>query len=277
MLDYLKNAQQKDSSVSVRGDIVIYGGGRLALDAARISKALGRDKVTVVLREKREDCELEDASVEEFSDQNVRFLFNTGIDKIHGERNRLTGVDTVDLENNEKFLLNAGTLVIASGRLPEMVIVKAEPDDIQSEEAMQEAEGPLRWVGLSPYKEPTFRTEVGLFSKGDAFTDFSAAIKAIGAGRRIAASVHEIMYGIPLDLPDNVVDSDAYVQNVDHVEAVSASSRRIMPIRDPQEEDKYKEIELGFDEGTALDEADRCLQCGLICYRHAAEPTEKVA
>ena len=277
MLDYLKNVQQQDSSVNVRGDIVIYGGGRLALDAARTSKALGRDNVTVVLREKQEDCELDDASVEELSGQNVRFLFNTGIVKIYGEENRLTGVDTVDLKNNEKSFLTAGTLVIASGRLPEMVIVRDEPGDIQTEEAVPETEGPLRWVGLSPYKEPTFRTEVGLFSKGDAFTDFSAAIKAIGAGRRIAASVHEVMYGIPLDLPDNVVDSDAYVQDVDHVEAVSASTRRIMPLRGPQEEDKYQEIELGFDEGTALAEADRCLQCGLICYRQSAELTEKVA
>jgi NADPH-dependent glutamate synthase beta subunit-like oxidoreductase len=277
MLDYLKNAQQKDSSVNLRGDIVIYGGGRLALDTARTSRALGRDNVTVVMREKREDCELDDASVEELSEQNVRFLFNTGIDKIYGEENRLNGVDTIDLHSKEKSHLTAGTLVIASGRLPEMVIVRDEPSDIQIEEVVPETQGPLRWVGLSPYKEPTFRTEVGLFSKGDAFTDFSAAIKAIGAGRRIAASVHEIMYGIPLDLPDNVVDSDAYVQNVDHVEAVSASTRRIMPLRGPQEEDKYKEIELGFDEGTALAEAERCLQCGLICYRHSAEPTEKVA
>ena len=277
MLDYVKNAAQKDSTVKIRGDVVIYGGGRLALEAARTSKALGRDNVTVVLRERREECELDDALLEELAGQNVRFLFNTGIDRLYGEGNRLTGLDAVDLNTNEKSLLTAGTLVLASGRLPEMVIVKADTDEIENEEAVSEAKGPLAWVGMSPYKEPVFRTEVGLFAKGDAFTDFSAAIKAIGAGRRIAASVHEIMYGIPLDLPDNVVDPDVYIQNVDHVEEVSSSSRRIMPLRGPHDEDKQKEIELGFDEGTARAEADRCLQCGLICYRHAAEPTEKVA
>ena len=277
MLDFVKNASQKDSSVNVRGDVVIYGGGRLALDAARISKDIGRDKVTVVLRETQEECRLDDTLFEELSGQNVRFLFNTGIVQLQGEGSRLTGLETVNLKSGEKTPLTAGTLVLASGRLPEMVIVATTTDEEPSEDATPDAEGPVRWVGMSPYKEPTFRTEIGLFSKGDAFTDFSAAIKAIGAGRRIAASVHEIMYGIPLDLPENVVTPEVYVQNVDHVEEVNSSARRLMPLRGPHDEGKHKEVELGFDEATARVEADRCLQCGLICYRHAAAPTEKVA
>ena len=277
MLDFVKNASQKDSSVNVKGDVVIYGGGRLALDAARTSKDIGRDKVTVVLRETQEECRLDDTLLEELVGRDVRFLFNTGIVQLQGEGSRLTGIETVDLKTGEKAPLTAGTLVLASGRLPEMVIVAATADEEASGDVMPEAEGPLRWVGLSPYKEPAFRTEIGLFSKGDAFTDFSAAIKAIGAGRRIAASVHEIMYGIPLDLPENVVTPDVYVQNVDHVEEVNSSTRRLMPLRGPHDEGKYSEIELGFDEAAARVEADRCLQCGLICYRHAAEPTEKVA
>jgi NADPH-dependent glutamate synthase beta subunit-like oxidoreductase len=31
------------------------------------------------------------------------------------------------------------------------------------------------------------------------------------------------------------------------------------------------EIEQGFDEAQARREAARCLQCGLICYRHTAQ------
>ena len=34
MLDFVKNAPQKKSSVQIKGDVVIYGGGRLALEAA---------------------------------------------------------------------------------------------------------------------------------------------------------------------------------------------------------------------------------------------------
>jgi len=29
----------------------------------------------------------------------------------------------------------------------------------------------------------------------------------------------------------------------------------------------FKEVELGLDEQMAKDESERCLQCGLICYR----------
>jgi len=277
MLDFIKNAPQKKSSVHIKGDVVIYGGGRLALEVARISKTLGHDNVTIVLRETREECRLDDTLLEELTGQNIRFLFNTGIVQLQGEGNRLTGLEAVGLATGEESLLTAGTLVLASGRLPEMVIAQAAAGENQLEEAETEAEGPLRWVGMSPYKEPAFRTELGLFAKGDSFTDFSAAIKAIGAGRRIAASVHEIMYGIPLDLPEEVVTPDAYVQNVDHVEEVFSSTRRIMPLRGLHDEGKHAEIELGFDENTARFESGRCLQCGLICYRHTPQTAKKVA
>ena len=74
----------------------------------------------------------------------------------------MTGLEAVGLATGEESLLTAGTLVLASGRLPEMVIAQAAAGENQVEEAETEAEGPLRWVGMSPYKEPAFRTEARL-------------------------------------------------------------------------------------------------------------------
>jgi hypothetical protein len=117
---------------------------------------------------------------------------------------------------------------------------------------------------------------MGLLAKGDAFTDYSAAIKAIAAGRRVAASVHETMYGIALELSSNVVAPDTYLQNVDHVEDVKSSSRRTMPLCEEKDLYRCKELELGFDEHAARFEAGRCLQCGLICYRRVPEAAREV-
>ena len=55
----------------------------------------------------------------------------------------------------------------------------------------------LAWEGILPYKQPWYRDQSGLYAEGDAIADFSAAIKAIGAGRRAAASIHQVMNGIP--------------------------------------------------------------------------------
>jgi len=257
----------------LNGDTVIYGGGRLALEAARISRTRARGAVKVVLRETRAGCGLEEADIEALTGENITFYFNTGIVRLHGEGDRLTTLDVVDLVTGDKASIGAGTLVLASGRVPELAIVnELTAEETGDEESTASA---LRWTGISPYKEAAFRTQTGLFSSGDVFTDYSAAIRAIGAGRRIAASVHEMMYGIPLDLPDNVVTPDAYIQDVDHVENVKPAARRVMPLCDASSPVECPERELGFDENTARFEAGRCLQCGLICYRQVPEPAQK--
>ena len=135
----------------------------------------------------------------------------------------------------------------------------------------------LRWEAVDPYQEPAFHTEIGLFAKGDAFTDYSAAIKAIGAGRRLAASVHEIMYGISLELSEHVVGPETQVQNVDHVEKVGTSARNVMPVRARKDLPEGGELEAGFDEAAARREADRCLQCGLICYLQSKQSSREAS
>ena len=130
----------------------------------------------------------------------------------------------------------------------------------------------IKWEAIPPYKPPAFKGKVGLFSEGDVLADYSAAIKAIGAGRRAAASLQQIMYGIEPSLTDHVITPDSYLQDVDHVEAVAASRRKIMPICSGKQLVACGEIELGFTGEMAQAEAARCLQCGLICYEHTASP-----
>jgi uncharacterized paraquat-inducible protein A len=104
-------------------------------------------------------------------------------------------------------------------------------------------------------------------AQGDVLTDFSAAIKAIAAGRRAAASMHRALYDIPMDLPEHVVTPNTMVQNVDHVVNVATRLRQIMPLTDSNQTAQGKELERGFDMTMAQAEAERCLRCGLICYR----------
>ena len=108
-------------------------------------------------------------------------------------------------------------------------------------------------------------------SAGDALSDYSGAIRAIGAGRRLAAAVHNVMYDIDQEYPDIVLTPDSIIQDVDTVEDVAARPRVIMPMRSVAETAKGLELEKGFDEEMARNEAGRCLQCGLICYMRQEE------
>jgi hypothetical protein len=114
--------------------------------------------------------------------------------------------------------------------------------------------------------------EIGLLAEGDELSDYSAAVRAMGGGRRAAASIHQTINGIDLDLPQNVLTPDRYIQNIDHVEDIDPAPRQIMPLCT---EPDCRELELGFTEEMARTESARCLQCGLICYKQQAPPAEQ--
>jgi hypothetical protein len=120
-----------------------------------------------------------------------------------------------------------------------------------------------------PYKQPWYRDQSGLYAEGDVIADFSAAIKAIGAGRRAAASIHQVMSGISPQLSEKVIDPMACIQNISRVENIKLFPRQIMPVCTGTELMRCGEVERGFSEDAARKEAGRCLQCGLICYRQA--------
>ena len=114
-----------------------------------------------------------------------------------------------------------------------------------------------------------------MFAEGDVLADYSAAIKAIGAGRRAAVSLQQVLYGIEPSLAETVITPSTYVQDVDHVEEVMASQRLIMPICSGKELAVGGEIERGFSDEIAQSEASRCLQCGLICYEHTTPTVQE--
>jgi hypothetical protein len=206
----------------------------------------------------------------------VNVIYNAAINRLCGEAGRLEEVEYIETDTLKRTTLAAQTLVFASGRFPELVFVRRKPEGADSEE-VQEAESPpdlssLRWEGIQPYKQPAFKDEVGLFAEGEVMADYGAAFKAIGAGRRAAASIHQVMHGLTPDLAEHVITPQSVLQNVNHVEKVQASQRQIMPICSGRELAICGEIERGFSADMARKEASRCLQCGLICYEHTETP-----
>jgi NADPH-dependent glutamate synthase beta subunit-like oxidoreductase/Na+-translocating ferredoxin:NAD+ oxidoreductase RNF subunit RnfB len=274
LIDLIKSDSERHNTMPLQTDVVILGGGATGLQAAKICWDLGVERVTVIFRESRDALskealallpELEDADA-------VSIVYNAAMARIFGEGGALKAVEYIDLESNAATTVDAQNLFIAAGRFPEMIFTQtpadtaaAVPEDA-AEDAVSPAAGPFRWTGTAVYKKPAFKDEVGIFSQGDAITDYSAAIRAIGAGRRAAASIHRLIYDIPLTLDDNVLTPESMIQDVDHVESVTSVPREIMPIAGPRELAQTGVLEKGFSETMAIKEANRCLQCGLICY-----------
>lgn len=265
LMDVIR-ANYIDGDITLTTDVVINGGGKLALDAARICKEKGAKNITLIFREKPEDFSEED--LQEIQSEGLHVVFNSGVKTLLGEGDSLAEIEYVDLGTLSETTVPAGTLVIASGRMPELIFTKQkQPESEEAEAVVENSTSPFKWIGVETNKMPGEGDERGLLSASDTLSDYSAAIKAIGSGRRAAASIHQVMYDIGPSLPDNVLSSDSDIQNVGSVDNVAKNGRQIMPLSQSDIPGDSELVEKGYTEEMAIAESQRCLQCGLICYK----------
>lgn len=257
LIDVVRAGAQDQAGKALNGHVVIVGNANLAPETIAVCKKMGAQRVTLLMQDK-------DAQYQAMPEVDVRPA--TGIRRMIGEADRLTGIELADLDKGDIHTLDADHIIFAAGRVPELIYAPIADDEETT------ADGPIRWQAFAPYKQPAFREEVGLMSEGDVLTDFSAAIKAIAAGRRAAASIHKAIYDLPLDLENNVITPTTPIQNVDHVDHVARQPRQLMPLAGAAD-GPDAELEKGFTPEQAKTEANRCLQCGLICYLHTDEAT----
>ena len=193
----------------------------ISSDAAEILKERGAAAITILFRESWENSPISDDEVEKRGLAGVNVIYNAAINRIFGEADRLEHVEYIEAATLKITVIPAQTMVFAAGRFPELVFVRPKPEGADTEEA-QGAESPsdlsLRWEGIQTYKQTAFKDERGLFAEGDVLADYSAAIKAIGAGRRAAASIHQVMHGLSPNLAELVITPQSVLQNVYEVE-----------------------------------------------------------
>jgi formate dehydrogenase (NADP+) beta subunit len=283
LVDLIKHGQ-KSGALTVGSNVVVAGGDKVALDSVELLKSLGAKNITILFRQDAAQMPGGIVDASKLEQEGIHVKFNTAVNRLFGEKNKLTGIEFINKETEKAETIEAQTLFLGAGRFPELIFTKVRPKIEQESEESQENvdaqdQGPLKWVAQEPYKLPAFKDESGLFSKADVMSDYQAAIKAIGAGRRVAASIHQMMFNVDPFLDEKVLTDDSDVQNVYELDEsdVKECSRTIMPLSSPKTAGDALELEKGFDEHMARKEADRCLQCGLICYMHTGKQKTKAA
>ncbi len=265
LIDFMKNGMDISSKnrggISSGKDIVIAGGGKLAIEAAGICRKLGAESVTIMFRESKDELQFKEIDFNAKELEGVNIIFRSGIVRIFGEDNDLKQLEYVDLDSLHTKMILSSRLIMASARFPELIFRKTKTGAPE-----EPGQTKIYWEGSEAYKQPAYKDETGFFADGDVLSDFSGAIRAIGAGRRAAASIHKMMYGIPIVLSEKVLTFESMIQDVAAVENVNKNLRQIMPLSSVKELCGGSEAEKGFTEEAAGKEASRCLKCGLICY-----------
>ncbi len=280
LIDLIKSGLSNRCKIGIGQNAVIVESGELTMDAVKICRHLGAKKITVIFRDTAENSPLTPATNALLQHEGVDLLFNTTVAGLSGVDERLTEIACIDPATNTTTNITTDTLIIESERLPELIFcrtVKETADDGKAPSSGVSGKF-MEWTAIPPYKNPEYAPARGLLANGDVITDFSAAIRAIAAGRRAAVSIHKSMYGIDADLPENVVTLDTVLQCVGHLNNIPQIPRQIMPQCDISRIPRQCcEIEQGFTEDMVRAEAARCLKCGLICYSDQSAKSAEAA
>ncbi len=272
---------------SIGKNVMIVGGGNTSIDAARICLEAGAEEVSIVFRGKRAQAPYSEAELQAAEKQGIRFYFGTALTRMLGTGAQLSAIEIAELHRSTAEdggatvrtdslqTLPVDSLLIGAGRFPELIYVPQQSsEETEAEEpAAEQHQGPVNWETVAPYASPFAEHDIGIFRPGEVTSDYKAVVEAIGSGRRGAISTHKALLGETVQAPANMIRKNTYVIGVDELEPIVAMPRQKMPEL-PEEErlaDPSAEIELGFSKEQALQEARRCLRCGLICYRRVEE------
>jgi NADPH-dependent glutamate synthase beta subunit-like oxidoreductase len=255
LVDALKT--NSDGNISVNSHCAILANDKLALKSSEVLINKGASQVTVLFQQDMKTAGITKEEIDLAREKNIQLIFQSAVQRLKGENDSLKQIIYLDMDCGLEETLDVQTVFVSYGRLPEMIFTSVlDDEDNKTSE----------WQAIAPYKKPDQYYETGLFSENDMKTDHSAAIRAIAAARRTAASTHHLMYGNDVALAKDVLKPETDIQDVDKLEHVDTVARQVMPLRTPEELSVINELEKGFTPEMAKVEASRCLQCGLVCY-----------
>jgi formate dehydrogenase beta subunit len=271
-----------DKETPVGDKVVIIGGGNTAMDCARTCWRLGSKEVTVLYRRSRSEMPANDIEVFESEMEGVKFKFLAAPTKLIGDENgKLTHMEYLTMELGEpdasgrrrpvpiegsETLMEVDNVIAAIGQFPLL-------DSLDEDEVGKEI-GRTRWNSILTDDLAMTTNVPGVFAAGDGVLGAATVVEAIGTGRRAARSIHKFLSDEEdLSAPANEVLDWRKVRTRSEIPgAMKGGERAKMPdIHVPERAGNFVEVELGLPEEEAVREANRCLQCGLICYRHEGE------
>lgn len=257
---------------SVASEVIVIGGGNTAMDCARTARRLGGKQVKIVVPEKRHQMlaspwEIEDADAEGAE------IINDMLPKAFiVENGRLTGVEFQPLKqaydaqkrwapipaDGPTKIIKASEVILAIGQNTAFPFIER---DIGIQ--FQANDRPV-------VDAKTFQSTLPkVFFGGDAAFGPKNIIWAVAQGHEAAISIHQYCQGQDVaQRPPrgvNLVSQKMGMHDWTYDNSYAAAARRHVP-HAPMEERLAKprlEVELGYDEKLAMQEAARCLNCDI--------------
>jgi len=254
--------------VTIGQKVAVIGGGNVAVDAARTALRLGAKEVRLNCLESREEIPALAEEIESAIAEGITLSCSCGPQNILTENGKVTGIDfmlcTSVFDEDACFCptfdedtvthLEADTIILAIGQ-------KADTSGLPQELALTER-------GTIVTDPVTLATNIpGVFSGGDVVTGPARFVDAVAAGHEAAISIERYLEGADLTQGRFEERVDASQIKVEISDELEKCERHEMPeLAASERTGSFTEVNLGFDEETAMAEANRCMICGgMLC------------
>lgn len=252
-------------------DVVVVGGGNVAVDVAVTAKRLGANKVTMVSLESEEELPATKEEMERAKEEGIEHIPNRGPKEILCENGKVTGIvlkKCVSLrdekgrfapayDEDDVITIVSDSILLAVGQRTDLSFLGEDPS-VETERGK-----------ISIEEASQMTSKPGVFAGGDITTGPATVVQAMAAGRRAAENIGKRMQG---ECGEGNLPEPEFVHcNCDVCDCAEPVKPNILP----KEE---RSIEKEDDQGLALEdvqkEAGRCFNCG--CYAVNSSDLENV-
>ncbi len=261
---YLKKA--------IGNEVLVCGGGNVAMDVALTAVRLGARSVKLVCLEQEQEMPASAEEIARAKEEGVSLSCGWGLKKVvTGPDGKIRGLEakkclSVYDENHrfspvydesETMVIDSDYIILATGqRVDTEFLGESLGSQLKSDR------------GLIETDFETSRTKIdGIYAGGDAVTGPDIAIRAIRAGRAAAVNMNRYM---GIELPVEKKQEGKFIHF--DPEGIDKPKANRLPERPAGERTLTDEDAFSMDRETAQKEAGRCMNCG--CY--AVNPSDIV-
>jgi NADPH-dependent glutamate synthase beta subunit-like oxidoreductase len=263
-LEFLKSAKESQQP-RLKGQVVVIGGGNVAIDAAMTAGRLGADSVHLVCLESREEMPAHEWEIAQAEEEGIEIHPSWGPERFMSTGGRLSGIELKKCiavfdsqgrfdpryDADETEHIPADSIIVAIGQ-------RADLECFQT--GMDFPAGPGDTIRVGD--DMSIGVE-GVFAAGDVTRGPSSVVDAIADGRRAAEAIDRFFGGAGSVVPDRFdVDIGAPVSQIPSDQFFRPRHAGVIADALDRKSD-FRTIVSTLTESEARAEAGRCSRCYL--------------
>ncbi|MCK4444111.1 MAG: FAD-dependent oxidoreductase, partial [Thermoplasmata archaeon] len=262
-LDFLKDVRM-GKDIKLEGRAVVIGGGNVAIDVALTAMRLGAKQIQLACLESREEMPAFEWEIQEAMDEGVKINVSWGPERIIETDGRITGIElkrctsvfdedgrfNPKYDESETTTIETDMILLAIGQSTDLSLLEGSG---------VETAGP----GI-PADKNTLQTNIpGVYAGGEVVSGPSSVVDAIALGQKAAISMDKYLGGDG-NISEVLLEKEDPDPYLGREEGFADKPKVKMPVLPLEERaGSFDQIERGYDEASAIEEAKRCLRCNL--------------